>query len=67
MRTERFVKSLARGFARLLAVLCLAAMFTPAQAQAEAARDRFNAGGYFRIMTRPDFQGGDGKLGYWNL
>ncbi len=67
MRTERFVQSLARGFARLLAVLCLAAMFTPAEAQAEAARDRFNAGGYFRIMTRPDFQGGDGKLGYWNL
>ncbi len=24
-------------------------------------------GGYFRISTRPDFQGGDGKLGYWNL
>ncbi len=24
-------------------------------------------GGYFRVMTRPDFQGGDGKLGYWNL
>lgn len=24
-------------------------------------------GGYFRVMTRPDFAGGDGKLGYWNL
>lgn len=24
-------------------------------------------GGYMRISTRPDFQGGDGKLGYWNL
>lgn len=23
--------------------------------------------GYFRVMTRPDFQGGDGRLGYWNL
>jgi hypothetical protein len=26
-----------------------------------------SVGGYFRVMTRPDFQGGDGKLGYWNL
>lgn len=34
---------------------------------AEAPRDRFSAGGYFRIMTRPDFQGGNSKLGYWNL
>ena len=24
-------------------------------------------GGYLRIMTRPDFEGGDGRLGYWNL
>lgn len=23
--------------------------------------------GYVRVMTRPDFQGGDGRLGYWNL
>lgn len=23
--------------------------------------------GYVRVMTRPDFAGGDGKLGYWNL
>lgn len=26
-----------------------------------------DAGGYLRVMTRPDFQGGDGRLGYWNL
>ena len=26
-----------------------------------------DVGGYLRVMTRPDFQGGDGKLGYWNL
>jgi hypothetical protein len=26
-----------------------------------------DVGGYMRISTRPDFQGGDGKLGYWNL
>lgn len=24
-------------------------------------------GGYFRVMTRPDFEGGNGKLGHWNL
>ncbi len=23
--------------------------------------------GYFRVAGRPDFQGGDGRLGYWNL
>lgn len=26
-----------------------------------------DVGGYFRVMTRPDSQGGDGRLGYWNL
>ena len=26
-----------------------------------------DVGGYLRVMTRPDFQGGDGRLGYWNL
>lgn len=26
-----------------------------------------DVGGYLRVMTRPDFEGGDGKLGYWNL
>lgn len=30
---------------------------------AEAAE----VGGYLRVMTRPDFEGGDGRLGYWNL
>lgn len=24
-------------------------------------------GGYLRVMTRPDLEGGDGRLGYWNL
>ncbi len=32
-------------------------------AHAEAAE----VGGYLRVMTRPDFEGGDGRLGYWNL
>ncbi len=36
-------------------------------AQAQAPDSRFSAGGYFRIMARPDFQGGNGRLGYWNL
>ncbi|MFZ5482547.1 MAG: hypothetical protein ACOZNI_37640 [Myxococcota bacterium] len=26
-----------------------------------------DVGGYLRVMTRPDFEGGDGRLGYWNL
>lgn len=34
---------------------------------AQAPDSRFSAGGYFRIAARPDFQGGNGKLGYWNL
>lgn len=42
-------------------------LLAAASAHAEAERDRFSAGGYFRVMTRPDLQGGDGKLGYWNL
>jgi hypothetical protein len=28
---------------------------------------RADLGGYFRVMARPDLQGGAGKLGYWNL
>ena len=38
-----------------------------AVAFAQAPDSRFSAGGYYRIMARPDFQGGQGKLGYWNL
>jgi hypothetical protein len=38
-----------------------------APARAEAPRDRFSAGGYFRIMARPDFDGGWSRLGLWNL
>ncbi|MFN7131024.1 MAG: hypothetical protein ACK4N5_03010 [Myxococcales bacterium] len=48
-------------------LLVLAAVLLPQLASAEARRDRVSAGGYFRIMTRPDFQGGGGRLGYWNL
>lgn len=28
---------------------------------------RADVGGYFRVMARPDLQGGGGRLGYWNL
>lgn len=38
-----------------------------APGRAEPERSRFAAGGYLRIMTRPDLQGGEGKLGFWNL
>lgn len=34
---------------------------------AEARAERAAVGGYFRVMTRPDLQGGSGRLGYWNL
>ncbi len=44
----------------------LMALF-PEAASADDEWDRFNAGGYFRLMTRPSFQGGSGSLGYWNL
>src|SRR5205814_6064160 len=39
----------------------------PLAAWADAPVSRFSAGGYYRIMTRPDFQGGDSRLGLWNL
>jgi hypothetical protein len=32
-----------------------------------AGASAMDAGGYLRVMTRPDFEGGDGRLGYWNL
>lgn len=32
-----------------------------------AEAGRADVGGYFRVMTRPDLQGGSGTLGYWNL
>lgn len=34
---------------------------------AAALAQSADVAGYARIMTRPDFAGGDGKLGYWNL
>lgn len=46
-------------------LVALASLLVPVRAEPE--RSRFSAGGYLRVMARPDFQGGDGKLGYWNL
>src|SRR5438309_5525479 len=48
-------------------ILLLALLASPAVAHAEADQSRFGAAGYFRVATRPDFQGGDNRLGYWNL
>lgn len=33
----------------------------------EALAGRAEVGGYMRVGARPDFQGGNGRLGYWNL
>ncbi len=38
-----------------------------AELSADTNEDRFQAAGYFRVMARPDLQGGDSRLGYWNL
>jgi len=53
---------------KLLSLIALvAALSMPAVAHAEANQQRVSVGGYFRAMARPDFQGGFGTLGYWNL
>lgn len=52
----------------LVAVVALATLaFIPSLAHAEAKRRPVGVGGYFRVMARPDFQGGVGRLGFWNL
>lgn len=51
----------------LIATVAAVAAIGYGPARAEPERSRFSAGGYLRVMTRPDLQGGDGKLGYWNL
>jgi hypothetical protein len=49
----------------VLALGLVAAWTHPARAA--VSRDRGAAAGYFRVMTRPDFQGGNSRLGFWNL
>lgn len=51
-----------RGLLATLAVFLL-----PLEGRAQAMTDRVSAAGYFRLMARPDFMGGDGRLGFWNL
>src|SRR5688500_9433222 len=47
--------------------LACALVAAPLAARPDVRPDRFNAGGYFRVMTRPDLQGGTSRLGFWNL
>ncbi len=44
-----------------------AALLYMGVARAEVGQERAGAAGYIRVMTRPDFQGGDSRLGFWNL
>ncbi len=48
-------------------LVTLALTLFASQTLAQAPDSRFSAGGYFRIAARPDFQGGNGQLGYSNL
>ena len=53
---------------RLVALLPLLLLCLDASpAWADASFRPASVGGYFRIMARPDFQGGVGRLGHWNL
>jgi hypothetical protein len=50
-----------------VAVGVLALLCTQTEVSADTKEDRFQAAGYFRVMARPDLQGGDSRLGFWNL
>lgn len=50
----------------LIAIVAVFGLWAPSAA-ADTQTSRFGAGGYMRVMTRPDFQGGDSRLGFWNL
>jgi len=50
---------------RLAGAIVVLGLSTPAAA--EVNPQRLRVGGYFRVMTRPSFQGGEGRLGLWNL
>lgn len=48
--------------------LILSGLFALSAASApDAIAGRAEVGGYFRVSARPDLQGGNGRLGYWNL
>jgi hypothetical protein len=42
-------------------------LFIASTALAQATPDRVSGSGYFRLAARPDWQGGNGHLGLWNL
>lgn len=46
----------------VLVLLC-----TTTEVSGDTNQGRFQAAGYFRVMARPDLQGGDSRLGFWNL
>jgi hypothetical protein len=48
-------------------VLAVSSVLYAASVFAQAQPDRFSASGYFSLATRPDWQGGNGRLGLWNL
>jgi hypothetical protein len=52
---------------RAALLVFLVATLLSGLARAEAELPTANFGGYFRIMARPDLQGGDGTLGFSNL
>ena len=59
-----------QSFRRILSFLAVVIAFVAiwgSPGEARADDDRFSAGGYFRIAARPDFQGGNSQLGYWNI
>lgn len=56
------MRILAAAAVGVLALLC-----THGAVLADTSEDRFQAAGYFRVMARPDLQGGDSRLGFWNL
>jgi hypothetical protein len=52
---------------RPLDLLVALSLCWPALRPSEALAGRAEVGGYLRLGARPDLQGGDGRLGYWNL
>ena len=51
----------------LAVALSVCALAVSSSSRADTEVPTFNIGGYFRVMARPDLQGGDGTLGFSNL
>ncbi len=52
---------------RYFSVVLFVCILFSGEVFADAPADRFSAGGYFRIMARPDLEGGWSRLGLWNI